>query len=306
MPEVLVDLPEDLDDGDSLADWAEAVCILEERESISRTELKRRLGDVGDADVAIALLAEQIGSRAFRAPSSYPFARTDAGIGRNGAVSGIVYEFLLWASWAQAPVRLGKDYRAIDRLFDRIVLKAVCAYLGPRTRGVRFGTPASDDRPNGFADALVWLGDLMDIEATGALPPNDNKKDAGVDVIAWLPFAERRSDFVTAIAQCTFRSDWEVKAAETFAAAALWGGGWLATGMLPLTFLAVPFCAQATDLRFPELRQLVNVILDRVRLCELVAHPYEDDVADLTAWISSQRDGMRLPAAAPEGSVPKD
>jgi hypothetical protein len=76
--------------------------------------------------------------------------------------------------------------------------------------------------------------------------------------------------------------------------------------MEPVTFLAVPFCVQATDARFPELRQLVNVILDRVRLCELVSEPYEDDVADLTAWISSQRDGMRLPAAAPKGAVPKD
>jgi hypothetical protein len=185
------------------------------------------------------------------------------------------------------------------------VLKAMKAYLGPRAEGVRFGTPSSDGRPTGFADALVWLGDLMDIEATGSLPNNDDKNDAGTDVIVWLPFADARSDLLVAIGQCTFRSDWTAKAAELAAAARLWGGGWLALGQKPVSMSAVPFTYTNAHSLFPEIRQLVTVVLDRIRLCQLVAAPYGEDLADIESFAAAMRTQIMGPAPVDSGAQKK-
>jgi hypothetical protein len=302
MAEALLDLPDDLEDGDTLADWAEALMLLERRQEISSTELQRRLGDRTESGVAVPLLMERVATRHGRAPSTYPFARIETGLERRSEIDSTLYELLLWSSWDQSPVRKAHNYREIDAAFDRLVLRAMCAYLGPLATGVRFGTPASEDRPKGFADALVWLGDLMDIEATGTLPANDDKNDAGVDVIVWLPLPDARADFVVGIAQCTFRDAWPDKAVELAAAATSWGGGWLALGTKPLTFLAVPFQVQPTHARYLELRQLVNAIFDRMRLCSLADSLADEDIADVRSWADNVQDAL-LARPAPQGEA---
>lgn len=298
MTEAFLELPSDLEDGDQLADWAEALMFLEEREAITRGELKRRLAAKG-GDFEVGLLLDRVRARRRRAVA-YPFEEKPNSLVRRDDTDPTLYEFLLWASFPQSPVRLGHDYRAIDRFFDRIVLRALVACFGEEALGVRFGTPASNGRPAGFADALVWLADQMNVEPTGSLPPNDEKNDAGVDVIVWRPLSDARTDFVVAIAQCTFRDDWEDKAVELFAASESWGGGWLALGRPPVTFLAVPFAYSATASRFGELRGLINVILDRTRICELAEGVDPDDLDEITDWSAKMRDEMLSPKGAPK------
>src|SRR4051812_7641247 len=172
-----LELPADLENGNELADWAEALMLLEGRAKISRAELKRRLRDRGDEDLAVGLLLEQVRTRAARAKKSYPFTRTATGIEKRPKVDATLYEFLLWLSIPQSPARKKHEYRTIDRYFDRVVLKALLAYLGPKAQGRRFGTPASDGRPTGFADALVWIAAAMGVDHQGSIPPNDKKND---------------------------------------------------------------------------------------------------------------------------------
>jgi hypothetical protein len=304
MPEALLELPTNLEDGEALADWAEALMILEERESIPRAELHRRLGDATDSTLSVGLLLEEVRIRERRASRSYPFTRTEAGIGRNEGVNTLLYEFLLWSSIPQSPVRKKREYRPIDRFFDRVVLKALLAYFGRSARGLRFGTPASDGRPRGFSDALHWLADLMSIDRTGLIPPNDHKNDAGVDVIAWLPFGDDRADFMVAIAQCTMETAWPDKANQLVAAAEAWGGGWLPLGRAPVTALAVPFTMSASHDRFNELRRIINLILDRIRLCELLDGPYDADVAGLERWAAVVRRMMLHPPIPERAAKP--
>jgi hypothetical protein len=299
-----LELPSDFENGNDLADWAEATMLLEGRTRISRTELKRRVRDRGDEDLAVGLLLEQVRARSGRAKKSYPFKRTRHGLERRTSIDETLYEFLLWLSIPQSPVRKKHDYRTVDRYFDRVVLKAILAYLGPKAHGRRFGTPASDDRPTGFADALIWIAAAMGIDHRGSMPPNDNKNDAGVDVIAWMPFAHPtpdRPDFLVVIAQCTVRDAWPAKAAEVFAAAETWGGRWISLGRPPATILAIPFVVPKTHDNFDELRGLVNLILDRLRLCELLASPYAADTDSIRRWSRTVREMILNPKPAEVG-----
>jgi hypothetical protein len=306
MPEALIELPSELDNGDALADWAEAIMFLEERDYVPFAELEQRLGETADATLATSLLLEQVRVRKRRAPAAYPFERQGAGIRRRAEVDPTLYEFLLWLAIPQSPVRKKQDYRPIDRYFDRVVLKALRAYLGGRSRGVRFGTPAADGRPTGFRDALYWLADKMGIDRTGLLPPNANKNDAGVDVIVWIKLNDDHADFLVAVAQCTVRDSWEDKARLLNADAELWGGGWIPIGRPPVTAVAVPFVVTGKEARYPELRRLVNVLLDRTRLCTLARAPYAADVAALQRWSRTVRAMVMNPDAAPPTGSPKD
>jgi hypothetical protein len=294
-----LEFPSDLENGNDLADWAEAVMLLEGRAGISRAELKRRLRDRVDEDLAVGLMLEQVKIRSARAKRSYPFKRTRQGIERRANIDQTLYEFLLWLSIPQSPVRKKHEYRLVDRYFDRVVLKALLAYLGPKARGRRFGTPASDGRPTGFADALIWIANAMGVDHQGSIPPNDKKNDAGVDVIAWMPFAypkQDRPDFLVVIAQCTVKEAWKTKASEVLSASVSWGGRWINLGRPPATVLAIPFVLPVTHADFDELRGLVNVILDRLRLCELLTEAYADDVASIQRWSRTVRNMVLKPA----------
>jgi hypothetical protein len=294
--ESLLDTPATLEDGDILADWAEALLFLEDRRFIPRDELRRRLGG-GDLEVAVGLLLEQVRVRAANAPASYPFRREPGGMRLEPSIDRTLYEFLLWLSMAGSPARRLRAYRAVDAYFDRVVLKALCSYLGPFSTGVRFGAPASHGRPKGYRDALEWLAERMEVSPQGSLPPNDAKKDGGVDVIVWLPLPDHRADYVAAIAQCTVMEAWPDKIAQVFTAARCWGGGWIGLARDPLAVLAVPFAVPRTHPRFEELRWIIPVLLDRMRLCHLARNPFAEDRDYVSRWLERVRRAFRNPQA---------
>ena len=291
MPEALIESP-DSRDADSLADWAEALVLLENKEEFSRAEMMRRLGRERSegGDVEVGLLLNEIEARTRRAPMSYPFTSSGGAIERNIVIDSLLYEFLLWLSFPQSPVRREREYRAIDRYFDRLVLKAMKAKFGSRAQGVRFGTPASDGRPTGFPDAIGWLSQLIKLEE-GTEPRNPAKNDAGVDVLVWIPFADGRADFITVLAQCTVREDWEAKAIEIAGTVGAWRG-WLDFGRDPLTALAVPFAVSRTHPRAGEIRRTLNLLLDRIRLLELLDDVYAEDKPRLEVWATAVRARM--------------
>ena len=291
MHEALIERPESRR-GEALADWAEAIILLEERDELSVAEITRRLGhERGESgDVEVGLLLNEVEVRRRRASGAYPFEPTEFGIDRREDIDTLLYEFLLWLSFPQSPVRREQEYRTIDRYFDRVVLKAAKAHFGERCEGVRFGTPASDGRPKGFPEAITWLAGLTKL-TEGSEPPNPAKNDGGVDVFVWLPFADGRSDFLVMLVQCTVRDDWETKANEIAGTASRWRG-WLDFGRDPVTGLAVPFAVPRTHAGVGELRRAVNIILDRTRILELISEVYAEDRPRLEVWAAGVRARM--------------
>jgi hypothetical protein len=113
----------------------------------------------------------------------------------------------------------------------------------------------------------------------------------GVDVVSWRPFAADASAGCPVIlVQCTFRKDWHRKGRDIVLDA--WRS-WIAFAKDPITALAVPFCMSDDDERRAEIEAEVWLVLDRIRICELLCDAGEDEVTKLedlglADWLAKQ------------------
>jgi hypothetical protein len=238
MPECKLDMPSD-QSAVSLADWAEAIVVVEGKRRLSRASLRSRLRasylDDSEIDVTLDLIMQEFKRRMRAAGDGYPFALDNTNLKRIRAGDS-VYNFLVLVS-ASTEFRRLKEYDNADRLFDLLVLHALRTQFGPRSQGVRFAYPSSDGRPSGFLDALAWLRGKLGLRE-GPAYKQSTKKDAGVDVVVWRPFRDGQTGFVSVLAQCTVGLDWPDKARDIVLD--LWMG-YVDFGTHPLTTLAVPF-----------------------------------------------------------------
>jgi hypothetical protein len=226
------------------------------------------------------------------APRVYPFRQDIEG----GAVvvaeaASCLYAFLLCIS-VSAPYREQRRWTETDRWFDRVVLQALKQDLGAGSQALRFGHPPSDGRPAGFQDALDWLCVQMGL-GRGTAERLERPNDDGVDVVAWRPFGDKRTGFIVVLAQCTVQRDpatWVDKGRECDAVT--WGG-WVDFGRPPLTCLALPFAIPASSDRWDQLRRAANVVLDRMRICELLNDVTLEDEADICEWVGRELVAMR-------------
>ena len=92
------------------------------------------------------------------------------------------------------------------------------------------------------------------------------------------------------LTQCTFRKDWHRKGRDIVIDT--WRSS-IAFAKDPITVLAVPFCLADDDERRPEIETEVWLVLDRMRICELLCDADPDELAalealDLTDWVQAQ------------------
>ena len=261
----------------------------EDRNNSSRSFLRGRLRsalftDGSELEIQLEMLLSEVERRKKRAEAVYPFAWTEMGLSRTREVNEAPYEFLLWL--AISPIYRQQDrYDEVEELFDNLVRTTLIEYLGPKAVGVRFGAPASGERPSGFPDAVKWLASLLRLQ-TGKAVPRPQRKDGGVDVVVWHPFGDERPGFLVILCQCTVAHDWTPKSKDIVAG--IWNG-WIDFGRDPLTAIAVPFAVPQAFNRWDELRRTVNIVLDRMRLAELVDVDALDDLAALQTWNSRER-----------------
>jgi hypothetical protein len=280
---LLLDTP-DLNESSRVADWIETLVFVSGRKKITKTQVRQTLAAAGagsgdELEVALGFAYKEITRRKRIGGARYPFAVDSLAVQMDPAADSEFYKFLLLIE-VSPTLREAKRQKEVDILFDNIVLAALKRYLGNGSEGLRFGSPPTGDRPTQFGDALHWLAIKTGLNV-GTGKYASAAKDGGVDVVAWRPFKDRRTGFVVILAQATVRLDWFPK--RTDIVETVWFS-WLDTGKPAVTALAVPFFVRETPERWDVLRHTVNLILDRLRLCENLDQVTSSEFTEMTAW----------------------
>jgi hypothetical protein len=284
---LFLDIP-DVNDTSRLADWVETLMFVSDRTKVTKAQLRDTLAAAGagegdELEVSVALVFKEIAWRKRIGGSRYPFTTESLFVRQDPAADSEFYKFLLLIEVSPS-LREEKRQREVDVLFDNVVVAALKRYLGDRSEGLRFGSPPTGDRPSEFGDALHWLAAKTGLTVgSGKYPVG--AKDGGVDVVAWKPFKDRKTGFAIVLAQATVRLDWFPK--KTDIIDDVWFS-WLDTGRRAVTALAVPFLVRESPERWDVLRHAVNVVLDRLRLCENLEGILSTEFPEMTSWSQSE------------------
>lgn len=285
MPKSRLPIPDERNEA-TLADWVEATILVEAR---ARYEMARIARDLAcEEDEAENLLAE-VRRRTQILGNAYPFREVRNAIEPTADPSPS-YELLLLLS-ASNEYRARGEWDEANELFDDLVTQALAAYLGGTARGERFSTPAGGLH-GAFETRVKDLAAAMRLRP-GAGPWRASRKDGGVDAVAWRPFADDRTGFVAILAQCTVRTEWEPKVRDIVANQ--WQT-WVSLGKEPITALAIPFVVPLSydPERWDEHRHAVNVVFDRIRICEVLADRAPDNEVEIELWTERELDRNRL------------
>lgn len=201
---------------------------------------------------------------------AYPFELTEGGLIYRPSATG-VYEVCLAASLD--PMCTAEEYPKPTVIFEWVARDVLKLYIGSGSEGFRTGWPSDrrETRPRGtsklFEELNSRCGDFV-WRPRSYLPvrpkPRD-LKDAGLDVVVWKHFGDRRTSILFALAQCACgRTDWETKVADlNLKRLANWFEG--PTIAEPLRCFFVPFHIP-NHAHLKEISGYAGLILDRARV----------------------------------------
>lgn len=254
---------------EALADWIETSVVVSQSghfgrdklDSLAASELVMLPQKVSMALTVMARRAKVLGD-------SYPFTVTEVGVLRRASPWSELYRSLLFltpGSIARQTVRASETHE-MGELFEDLAESALANLWGPGGSALRFGHPSKHGRPEAFDQAIPWLARKMRVQVgRGYRPPR--RKDGGVDIVAWRPFADERPGFPIALAQCTIQAETFTKTSDVDLR--LWAS-WLALDVDPMNLLVLPGTIRAAGTEWNQLSTVVTVI-ERIRVMELAA-----------------------------------
>lgn len=269
-----------------------------------------------EADVRVELVRQEVIERAGSGTRVYPFTVDAERVQPRDVCGSDVYRLLLVLSSSHLPYRSERRTHEVEEAFDYIAMAALRRFLGRQATGLRFARTAQQDdaetdaadpdpwrRPTGFAEAIEWLRDWLDAGQGVRSPPPEAEiqthwedegeddppplgrdalssyNDAGVDVVVWWRFADGRRGFPVLLAQCTVQLSWESKVHDIDID--LWRA-WIDFDTVPpQRALVIPFADRRDHPQWPDRTLKAGVILDRVRLLELLDELECDELGGL-------------------------
>lgn len=267
---------------EALADWIETSVVVSQSghfgrdklDSLAASELTTLPQKVSMALTVMARRAKVLGD-------SYPFTVTEIGVLRRTSPWANPYQSLLFltpGSIARQTVRASETHE-MGELFEDLAESALANLWGPGGAALRFGHPSKHGRPESFDQAIPWLAKKMSVEVgRGYRPPR--RKDGGVDIVVWRPFADGRPGFPIALAQCTIQAETFTKTSDVDLR--LWAS-WLALDVDPMSLLVLPGTIRAAGTEWNQLSTVVTLI-ERIRLMELAGRGGEPP--ESRAWTS--------------------
>jgi len=208
-------------------------------------------------------------------PASYPF-----GVNANSiepqpdSIKKEIYQFLLLTTCLDMKTQSKQAGHNATKLFEELCARVAREYLGCHARSFVFGT-ASEDH---FQEKVEFVIKTLNLTSSFKKPQGSTgrQKDAGVDVIAWVPFGDKKDSQLIAIGQCKTGTHWD--------------------GMLTSTRPEVFFGSHFSEMPFAEVERLffvsesygmdrweersrkAGIMFDRTRIMEFVPSDLDEDL----------------------------
>lgn len=257
-----VELPVDFD-SHTLAEYIEARLLLGEDDFLSVAEVRGEFSSGRKpSDLHLEDALGEIDRRSRDFGALYPFELTDRGVHIERSDSNRLYACLFLLSLRGTPLRASGEYNRSDEVFDEIVRVAFRNHLGSGSEAVVFGAPPRAGRPSRFSLAVAWVADRLGLEMRST-SISDAYQDAGVDVIAWRSFPDRRNAFPIILVQNTVEFEYRNKPRDV--RPSQWRD-WISIGAQPRVGFAIPFAIPPGDPRWDHINLDVELIMDRGRL----------------------------------------
>lgn len=196
---------------------------------------------------------------------NYPFTLEGKALSSRDSAFASIYTFLLCLSaWGKDAVP-GENGA---KLFEDICAHAVSNYLGCLNRPSEnyvFGFPRRIGPP-GFVAAVDDLCHqrILEGEPDSKVPDIITMKDAGLDIVAWLPFPDGRSSKLIVFGQCATGNGWRGKVNELQPFS--WCQTWLTKHpkVIPVKTFFVPHSVSVAD--WEKLGYHTGIVFDRFRI----------------------------------------
>jgi hypothetical protein len=258
-----------------VADWVELEIATSQR-SMSRARLQSIGNGAAGMEFEEAFVAgvwDELTRRAGRYQRAY-YRFIDSSIEPiDDGQPKFAYLFCLVLSLYGVPAA----HRAAPKLLERMCGEALRRYLSGRK--IIFGWPLLPELPAAIGERVKYVADELGERYVES--PAGRYKDRGVDVIAWSPFTEPRSNKIVILAQCAAGGNWRSKTRElpleSWKEYIHWAGPVSTAFGLP--------CVVPDDL-WHDVSKEAGLVLDRIRLLNLLPHGALDAglVTDLTDW----------------------
>ena len=172
------------------------------------------------------------------------------------------------------------------KLFERLTSEAISTYLSGQA--VVFGWPSNpDDSPDEEEESRIKRKVRRVAEALRERfceAPPARFKDRDLDVVGWIPFADRRSSQVVILMQSTVQQNWKDKLPVPLDA---WRQ-YVHWGCCPVKAFAIPRIV--TDHEWHEASVDKGVLFDRARIVNLLSDGVQDMAfrQELSAWVEQR------------------
>ena len=175
-------------------------------------------GVVSSDDFSIDTLEDGIKEckqRAVSCPKSYPFEVGTSSIVLNAPndLSKEVYQFLLLATRLDMKNNSRHAGHDATKLFEELCKGVAEEYFGNHSKAMVFGTAGV----GGFKQKVEDVIKNLNLTSSGKVPMGSTgkEKDAAVDVVAWIPFSDKKDSQLIAIGQCKTGTHWEAMLTST-------------------------------------------------------------------------------------------
>lgn len=147
--------------------------------------------------------------RAASCPAKYPFLVGNSYL-ESQEVDGVnkdIYQFLLLSTRLNMNTQKVQAGHDATKLFEELCVIVAKEYFGQHAKAMVFGTAGNE----GFKDKVEDMISRMNLTSSYRVPlgSKGRQKDAAVDVVAWIPFADKKDSQMIAIGQCKTGTHWD-------------------------------------------------------------------------------------------------